>query len=152
MAKYILHFNNNNNNNNNNLGEEAHMIWPLPYSINMQLDIIKEDMVEILPIKIRSKLIDMLALSERYKLSVPNNNKIQIFDDFIIESLSTLKNEMKITNKNDNKKKDKQKKAVEIDSGLKSIALNIKRQNSDNLTAWDAINCEMIKQVTTKFF
>ena len=118
----------------------------------MQLDIIKEDMVEILPIKIRSKLIDMLALSERYKLSVPNNNKIQIFDDFIIESLSTLKNEMKITNKYDNKKKDKQKKAVEIDSGLKSIALNIKRQNSVNLTAWDAINCEMIKQVTTKFF
>merc|ERR1712224_467021 len=109
-------------------------------------------MVEILPIKIRSKLIDMLALSERYKLSVPNNNKIQIFDDFIIESLSTLKNEMKITNKNDKKKKDKQKKAVEIDSGLKSIALNIKRQNSVNLTAWDAINCEMIKQVTTKFF
>ena len=152
MAKYILHFNKNNNNNNNNLGEEAHMIWPLPYSINMQLDIIKEDMVEILPIKIRSKLIDMLALSERYKLSVPNNNKIQIFDDFIIESLSTLKNEMKITNKNDNKKKDKQKKAVEIDSGLKSIALNIKRENSVNLTAWDAINCEMIKQVTTKFF
>ena len=50
------------------------------------------------------------------------------------------------------KQKDKQKKAVEIDSGLKSIALNIKRQNSVNLTAWDAINCEMIKQVTTKFF
>ena len=40
------------------------MIWPLPYSINVQLDIIKEDMVEILYIKIRSKLIDMLALEE----------------------------------------------------------------------------------------
>ena len=42
-------------------------------------------------------------------------------------------------------------KAVDLDSGLKSIALNIKIQNSVNLTTWDAINCEMIKQVTTKF-
>eukprot|EP00943_MAST-04B_sp_MAST-4B-sp1_P005150 g5150.t1 len=101
MGKYILSC------------KEEDMVWPLPYSIEMQLNTIKEENTAILPSDIRSKLIEMLDLNERWKLSTPSN-KIELFDRFIVKALDEMKNQLK------------------SNISLKPTALQLKRQDSDS--------------------
>ena len=121
MGKYILSC------------KEEDMVWPLPYSIEMQLNTIKEENTAILPSDIRSKLIEMLDLNERWKLSTPSN-KIELFDRFIVKALDEMKNQLK------------------SNISLKPTALQLKRQDSDRLKQWDDINCKIIKAVSLENF
>jgi predicted nucleotidyltransferase len=114
--------------------DEAISIWPLPYSIQMQLECIGKDDTDILPQDVRETLEQILSDTDNREARLGRPTvKIPVFDSFIQRSVKILSDYMKKSSTGE------KKKPV---GGLPLLV----RQQSD-ATVWDEISCDLIRKV-----